>query len=64
MQIDFTLKLTQEEKQAITTTINTLKKMSDGEVGIVDEYLYDMQVPYVQELINGLEEIRGVAEDE
>ena len=63
MQVDMTIKMTKEEKQAITTIVNMFNELSDGEEQFLDEYLRDMQVPYIQDIKEGLLELRDVAED-
>lgn len=63
MKVDMEIKMTKEEKQAITTIVNMLNQLSDGEESFLDEYLYDIQVPYVQDIKNGLLELREVAND-
>jgi hypothetical protein len=63
MKVDMEIKMTKEEKQAITTIVNMLNQLSDGEESFLDEYLHDMQVPYVHDIKEGLLELREVAED-
>jgi hypothetical protein len=63
MKVDMEIKMTKEEKQAITTIVNMFNQLSDGEESFLDEYLRDMQVPYVQDIKEGLLELREIAED-
>lgn len=63
MKVDIEIKMTKEEKQAITTIVNMFNKLSDGEEMLLDEYLHDMQVPCVQDIKEGLLELRDVAQD-
>lgn len=63
MKVDMEIKMTKEEKQAITTIVNMFNQLSDGEESFLDEYLHDMQVPCVQDIKEGLLELREVAED-
>ena len=63
MKVDMEIKMTKEEKQAITTIVNMFNQLSDGEESFLDEYLHDMQVPYIQDIKEGLLELREVAED-
>ena len=62
MKVDMTIKMTKEEKQAITTIVNMFKQLSNGEESFLDEYLHDMQVPCVGDIREGLLELREVAE--
>lgn len=63
MKIDMEIKMTKEEKQAITTIVNMLNQLSDGEEHFLDEYLHDMQVPCVQDIKMGLLELKEASED-
>ena len=64
MKIQTTLKLNKEEFDAINTILNMINKFSDGEEAIIDEYLRDMQVPYIDDIRDALREIRELAEEE
>ena len=64
MKVETTLKLNKEEFNAINTILNMINKFSDGEEAIIDEYLHDMQVPYIDDIRDALIEIRELAEEE
>ena len=64
MKVETTLKLNKEEFDAIDTILNMINKFSDGEEAIIDEYLRDMQVPYIDDIRDALREIRELAEEE
>lgn len=63
MKVDMTIKMTKEEKQAITTIVNMFNQLSDGEEHFLDEYLHETSIPYIQDIKEGLLELREIAED-
>ena len=63
MRVDMAIKMTKEEKQAISIIVHMFNQLTDGEEIFLDEYLHGMQASCIKDIKKGLLELREIAED-
>lgn len=51
------IRFKEEEKQALSKVIDMLHNLTDGEMEVLDEYLYDNNLPILNEMEDGLKKL-------
>ena len=57
MKVIKAIRFDKEEKQAVSKVIEMLNSVTDGEMEVLDEYLYDNNLPILDEMRDGLRKL-------